>query len=175
MTRPIIWALGVLVTTAVSGVGAGDHLTRAVRGSATDAPAATAPTASSSSLARERALTLSADLRGHYVAHPSVNGQTVRMLVDTGASLVAISGEDAAKLGLRVGPRDFTMPLQSANGTVRGAPVRIDEIRIGDISVRGVEAVVLPPGLLGTNLLGMSFLRRLRGFEIASGRLTLRS
>jgi aspartyl protease family protein len=54
------------------------------------------------------------------------------------------------------------------------APVRIREMRVGDIVVRDVEAVVAPPGRLRTSLLGMSFLRSLRGFDISGGRLTLR-
>ena len=54
------------------------------------------------------------------------------------------------------------------------APVRIRELRVGDIAVRDVEAVVVPEGRLGTSLLGMSFLRRLKGFDMAGGRLTLR-
>jgi aspartyl protease family protein len=54
------------------------------------------------------------------------------------------------------------------------APVRIRELRVGDIAVRDVEAVVVPEGRLGTSLLGMSFLRRLKGFDMAGGRLTLK-
>jgi aspartyl protease family protein len=64
--------------------------------------------------------------------------------------------------------------VSTANGVVQTAPVRIREIRVGDILVRDVEAVVLPPRALGVSLLGMSFLRRLEGFEIAKGRLVLR-
>ena len=96
------------------------------------------------------------------------------MLVDTGASFVALSHEDAAMLGLKVSQKDFTRRSSTANGVVETAPVRIKEIRIGDIAVRDVEAVVLPPRALSTSLLGMSFLKRLEGFEVAKGRLVLR-
>ena len=96
------------------------------------------------------------------------------MLVDTGATLCAITEEDAAKLGLRIAPREFTSVVDTANGTVKVAPVRIGSIQIAGITVRDVEAVVVPKGRLSTNLLGMSFLRRLREFKIANGTLTLR-
>ncbi len=96
------------------------------------------------------------------------------MLVDTGASLVALSHEDAALLGIRVSQKDFTRRSSTANGVVETAPVRIKEIRIGDIVMRDVDAAVLPPRALNTSLLGMSFLKRLDGFEISKGRLLLR-
>jgi len=96
------------------------------------------------------------------------------MLVDTGASIVALSYEDAETVGIRVTANDFTAQLRTANGVVEAAPVRLPEIRVGDILVENVDAVVLPRGRLGTSLLGMSFLRRLRGFEMSQGRLTLR-
>jgi aspartyl protease family protein len=120
-------------------------------------------------------LTVSADLQGHFILHPTLDGRRVRMLVDTGASLVALSEEDARLAGITVAERDFSRTIQTANGLVRAAPVRIREMRVGDILVRDVEAVVLPAGRLGTSLLGMTFLRRLGGFEISQGRLTLRS
>ncbi|TGD98796.1 TIGR02281 family clan AA aspartic protease [Methylobacterium nonmethylotrophicum] len=119
-------------------------------------------------------VTLAQDLAGHFQAHPQVEGQVLRMLVDTGATLCAFTREDAARAGIRVAERDFTVRIGTANGTVLAAPVRVREMRLGGITVRDVEGVVLPSGRLGTSLLGMSFLRRLRGFEVASGRLTLR-
>ena len=64
--------------------------------------------------------------------------------------------------------------ISTANGIVAAASVRLAEVKVGDIAVRGVEALVLPPGKLGTSLLGMSFLKRLGGFEIAQGRLILK-
>jgi aspartyl protease family protein len=77
-------------------------------------------------------------------------------------------------LGIRVSERDFTRRSSTANGVVATAPVRIREIRIGDITLRDVEGAVLPPRALSTSLLGMSFLKRLEGFEISKGRLLLR-
>jgi aspartyl protease family protein len=119
-------------------------------------------------------VTLLADRRGHFLAEASVDGRRLRMMVDTGASVVALSHEDAASAGFQVAPADFTVPVHTANGATRAAPIRIAEIRIGDIVVRDVPAVVARPGALNVSLLGMTFLKRLGGFEIAQGRLTLR-
>ena len=168
MTRPIVWALGMLATAALSATTTSDRL--AARLGLAGSPSPGAP----ASAAAGQVLAISADLRGHFIVHPALNGQRVRMLVDTGASLVALRSEDAAAIGIRPQPREFNRPTSTANGTVMVAPVRIREMRVGDITVHDVEAVVVPAGRLGTNLLGMSFLRRLKGFEMASGRLTLK-
>lgn len=169
MTRPIVWALGTLTATVLSATAAGDRLAARFGLSGQRSPDAPAQGA-----ATGRTLAISGDLQGHFVVHPAVNGQRVRMLVDTGASVVSLSSEDAALLGIKVEQRDFTRRSSTANGVVATAPVRIKEIRVGDIAVRDVEAVVLPPRALGTSLLGMSFLQRLEGFEVAKGRLLLR-
>ena len=97
------------------------------------------------------------------------------MVLDTGASLVALTYEDAERVGARLTPEDFTVKMATANGTVEGAPFRIGEVRIDDLIVHNVEAVVLPKGRLGVSLLGMSFLRRLSGFDISQERLSLRN
>jgi aspartyl protease family protein len=120
------------------------------------------------------AVIVPADRRGHFLVEPIVDGRRIRMLVDTGASSVALSHEDAVSAGIRVGPDDFTISVSTANGVTKAAPVRIAEIQIGDITVRGVEGVVARPGALNVSLLGMSFLKRLGGFEITQGRLTMR-
>ncbi|GJD47992.1 hypothetical protein OPKNFCMD_0705 [Methylobacterium crusticola] len=164
MSRPIVWALGILATAALSAGGATERLAGLFR------PPAPAPAEAGTSLT----VSLHQDLRGHYTVHPLVEGRTVRMMVDTGATLCAFTQEDAERAGIRVSGRDFARPVGTANGVVLAAPVRIGEMQVEGISVRGVDAVVLPRGQLGTSLLGMSFLRRLRGFEVAGGRLTLR-
>ena len=96
------------------------------------------------------------------------------MVVDTGATFCAFSEEDAVRAGIKVGPADFTRPVATANGTIRVAPVRVGAIQIGAITVRDVEAVVIPRGRLSTNLLGMSFLKRVRDFSISGSTMTLR-
>jgi aspartyl protease family protein len=120
------------------------------------------------------AVSLHADAGGHFHTDVVVDGRALRMVVDTGATLCAFSQEDAERIGIRVGANSFTREVMTANGPVRVASVRIGLIRIGPVAVRDVEAVVVPRGLLATNLLGMSFLKRVRDFSVAGGRLTLR-
>jgi aspartyl protease family protein len=119
-------------------------------------------------------VTITADRNGHFYVASILNGQSVRMVVDTGASIVALTYEDAERIGARLSQKDFTVQMSTANGLVQGAPIRIDEIRIAEISMRDVEAVALPKGSLEVSLLGMSFLKRLSGFDISQGRLNLR-
>jgi aspartyl protease family protein len=114
------------------------------------------------------------DLRGHFIADPNINGTRVSMLVDTGASVVALSAEDAGRIGVRPLPADFTVPISTANGVTLAAPVTLREVAIGGIVVRDVRAVVMPRGRLAGSLLGMSFLRKLSHFEFANDRLTLK-
>jgi aspartyl protease family protein len=177
MTRPILWATGVLFSAALSATAAGDRIAAKLGLSSSAPPVRLASAQTGASLnpnPNPNPVTVSADLRGHFVVHPTLDGRRVRMLVDTGASILALSHEDAQIAGVQVSPRDYTGRIATANGIVQAAPVRIGEVRIGDIVVRNVEGVVLPPGKLGTSLLGMSFLKRLGGFEIAQGRLVLK-
>lgn len=99
---------------------------------------------------------------GHFHANASINGRTIPVLVDTGATLVALSYEDAQAAGVSVNAGDFRYVSQTANGQARFARVTLDQVRIGNVSVRNVEAAVSQPGKLGTTLLGMSFLGQLR-------------
>src|SRR6266581_4798944 len=87
-------------------------------------------------------VTFAADASGHFLVEPTINGTRVRMLVDTGASRVVLTPEDARRLGIRPSPGDFTYKTVTANGTVLVAPVLLREVAIGEISVRNVEAVV---------------------------------
>ena len=166
MTRPIVWALGILATSALSATTAGDRISKAF-----GLPRGGAPAVQSAEGDR---VVVAADLAGHFVVHPTLDGRRIRMLVDTGASLIALSHEDARLVGLNPAPRDYTRRIATANGVVEAAPVRFSEVKVGGIAVRGVDALVLPPGRLGTSLLGMSFLKRLGGFEVTQGRLVLK-
>ncbi|WP_331326405.1 retropepsin-like aspartic protease family protein [Methylobacterium fujisawaense] len=117
---------------------------------------------------------LQAGRNGHFFVNALLDGRSLPMMVDTGASACAFSEEDAARIGIQVTPADFTRVWNTANGTVRVAPIRIAIVQIGSITVRDVDAVVIPRGLLSTSLLGMSFLRRLRDFGISGSTMTLR-
>jgi aspartyl protease family protein len=94
-------------------------------------------------------------------------------MVDTGASVIALTAGDARRLGLRPLQREFTAEVKTANGSVRAAPTQLDRVEIDGITVRDVAALVMPEGALSENLLGLSFLSKLRRFEYANGKLVL--
>jgi aspartyl protease family protein len=184
MTRPLVWALGMLVMTGLSSVVTADRMAAIVdkikgtpseyRSSQAKAQSSTLSSSPSSMSSGLGTLVLQADLNGHFTVHPELEGQRIRMLVDTGATLIALSHEDADKIGLRPLMGGFTKKLSTANGVIDAAPIHLREVRLGPFTVRNVEAVILPKGLLTTSLLGMSFLKRLNGFEVSQGRLTLK-
>lgn len=109
---------------------------------------------------------------GHYFVRAVVDGIPVDFVVDTGASDVALTMADAERLGFRRHQLDFSRRYQTANGIVRGAPVTLRELRIGQYSLFDVEASVTE-GALGISLLGMTFLQRLEGYTVRDGRLVL--
>src|SRR3954454_2802687 len=133
MTRPIVWAAGILVSTVLSATTASERIAGLF---GIGAP----PGQVEAALTGERGsrIVVSADLRGHFVVHPTLDGKRARMLVDTGASFVALSHEDARLAGISVSPRDYTRPISTANGIVAAASVRLAEVKVGDIAVRGV-------------------------------------
>jgi aspartyl protease family protein len=118
-------------------------------------------------------VSLPAGAYGHFETEADVNGRPVDVMVDTGASLVALTYDDAERLGIYVNPRDFTHVAKTANGTARVAPVTISRISIGGITVRDVPAVVSERGKSERSLLGMSFLGRLSRVEMRGGTLVL--
>jgi aspartyl protease family protein len=103
-------------------------------------------------------VTLNADTRGHYMVHGQINGGSVRMLLDTGATMIALPATDAARLGIdyKKGPIAY---LNTANGVVPAYRVKLDTVKVGDIELNQVDAVVQESGL-PIILLGMSFLNR---------------
>jgi aspartyl protease family protein len=109
---------------------------------------------------------------GHFQLEALVDGRRMEFLVDTGATGVALRESDAASIGIRPGNRDYTTRSITANGIVRVAPVVLDRVEVGDIVVHNVVAVVFPDQTLGQNLLGMSFLSRVR-WQQDNGRLVL--
>jgi aspartyl protease family protein len=110
---------------------------------------------------------------GHYFAKVETRGVTLNMVVDTGASLVSLTSEDARKLGINPLPSEYTVRTMTANGEARAAPVKLDMVRIDGVLVYDVDAIVSQPGALGTSLLGMSFLKKLASYKAEQGRLVL--
>jgi len=166
-----------VVVFAALAITAGFLVPRyAARTAAPPAPAALSAhplAAVAASPANSRSVVVSRDARGHFQVDARVEGRRVNFMVDTGASVIALTASDAARLGIHPAAREFTTEVKTANGTVRGAPVRLDRVEIGDLAVRDVAALVLPDEALSDNLLGLSFLSRLRRFEYNDGRLVL--
>ena len=105
-------------------------------------------------------VTLAADEGGHFYANGSINGIGVRFLVDTGASFVSIGAPDAERLGIDYLSGQKTI-MGTANGRTLGYKVKLDEVRVGDITLNNVDCMVHVGGGLPIMLLGMSFLNRM--------------
>ena len=112
-----------------------------------------------------------ANEQGHIVLDAAVNGAPVRLLVDTGATLVVLTPGDARAAGISPGDLVFDHRASTANGPARMAHVKLREIRIGQLSIYDVPAAVLEN--LNISLLGMSFLGRLQSYEMRDGKLTI--
>ncbi|MGD9783614.1 MAG: TIGR02281 family clan AA aspartic protease [Hyphomicrobiaceae bacterium] len=110
---------------------------------------------------------------GHYQTDAEINSRDIPVLVDTGASMVVLTYEDAERAGIYVRPSDFTATSRTANGTAKNAPVTLDRVCIDSICVRDVQAMVAEPGRLHVTLLGMTFLGRLSRVDMRSGTLVL--
>jgi aspartyl protease family protein len=123
--------------------------------------------------ANSRSVVVSRDARGHFEVDARVDGRHLSFMVDTGASVIALTAADAGRLGLHPAAREFVTEVRTANGTVRAAPAELDRVEIGDLVVHDVAALVMPEGVLSDNLLGLSFLSRLRRFEYTDGKLVL--
>ena len=123
--------------------------------------------------ANYRTVTVRSDAGGHFRVEGSVDGRRIDFMVDTGATMVALREGDAAKLGIFPRPSDYTARTSTANGVIKVAPVRLSSLEVNGIRIYDVTAAVLPDEALSTNLLGMSFLGRVRRFEMANGRLVM--
>jgi aspartyl protease family protein len=110
---------------------------------------------------------------GHYWAEARIDGRAVRVLVDTGASVVALTRDDALRLGLKLSPTDFDRTVQTASGPARAAAVSLGSVAVAGAEVTEVQALVVENGL-AQSLLGMSYLGRLSAFEATPAALTLR-
>ncbi|MGD9774953.1 retropepsin-like aspartic protease family protein [Diaphorobacter sp.] len=102
-------------------------------------------------------IVLKADARGHFINSGLINGRVMQYMVDTGASTVAIGRPDAQRMGLPF-EQGQGVTMSTANGTARGWRLRLDSVRVGDVEVRGVDAIVTPQPMPYV-LLGNSFLR----------------
>jgi aspartyl protease family protein len=119
------------------------------------------------------ALEIPGDWMGQYSTPVQVEGHDLKMMVDTGATFVSLTSEDASELGIKPSPSDFTIRMQTANGISKAARTWLPRVRVGSVEVHDVEAVVMAPGASSVNLLGMSFLSKLSRFGVSNGRMRL--
>jgi aspartyl protease family protein len=117
---------------------------------------------------------IAADQRGHFFTTAEIDHTKLKVLVDTGASYVALSYEDAEEAGLSPKMLTFDVPILTANGPTEAARVMLDRVQIGNVLVRDVEGIVLPKGAHDITLLGMSFLNKLSRFKVEDGTLYLK-
>lgn len=127
---------------------------------------------SSASLNEDGSVSFRRALNGHFMINASVNQIPIHFMVDTGATQVSLTLSDAKRLGVDIEKLSYTIPLQTANGLVYGAPITIDELKIDTIRVQNISATV-SKNLGDHSLLGMSFIKKLKGFKIEGSRLTL--
>lgn len=111
---------------------------------------------------------------GDFAIKAQINGAHVAMVLDTGASSVVLTHDDAKAAGLPLDLLGYSVSIDTANGRARAAPVTIDRIAIGGLEERSIEALVVQPGQLRTSLLGMSFLNRLQSWQVSGDRLILK-
>ncbi|CAN7590607.1 TIGR02281 family clan AA aspartic protease [Mesorhizobium amorphae] len=111
---------------------------------------------------------------GHFEARIMINGAPVRAVVDTGATSIVLTAEDAQAAGFNPAALDFTIPVSTANGMARAAAVKTDEVAIGGIVRKNMPVMIAAPGMLGQSLLGMNFIGSLSGFDVRGDRMILR-
>jgi aspartyl protease family protein len=110
---------------------------------------------------------------GDFDISARINGARVSMVLDTGASSVVLTRDDAKAAGLPLEVLAYTAVIDTANGRTHAAPVKLDRVAVGGLVERSVDALVAQPGQLKTSLLGMSFLNRLQSWEVRGDRLVL--
>lgn len=116
-------------------------------------------------------------VRGHggdFSVSAHINGERVPMVLDTGASSVVLTQQAAKAAGLPLEVLEYNVNLDTANGRTRAAPVTLDRLAVGGLIERSVPALVVQPGQLKNNLLGMTFLNRLESWEVRGDTLRMR-
>ena len=166
--RQLLFACIVIAMTAAAAPGLFTHYLDAQGGTPLSAETASAEPARSSALNQ---VEIEAERDGHFYVDAEINFRPVRLMVDTGATVIALRQSDAAAAGIRPHRADFEHPVATANGTTYAAEAKLDSVAVRDIEINGVRALILPDDQLSISLLGGSFLNRLARFEIADGTL----
>jgi len=147
----------------------------AVSYAATSAPVASAPVAGPSSVpmnASHGEIVIARSPDGHFYTDALVNGSTVRFMIDTGATSIALMRSDADRIGLGAPDEAFTATAMGAGGAIAVRPITLDRVAVGSLEATGVDGAVVRQGL-GVSLLGQSWLSRLRSVKIEGDRMTL--
>jgi aspartyl protease family protein len=153
----------LVIALIIGGVAARAADTRSKSAAASAAlAAAPAPVSAPAAVGNSRSIALSRGNGGHFWVDARVDGRRLEMVVDTGATQIALRASDAARLGIHPAARDYVVKVATPNGITRAALVQLRAIELGNIVVRDAPALVHPDESLGVNLLGMSFLSRLR-------------
>jgi aspartyl protease family protein len=164
ITAAVLAGLGVFMAQMADKIGPA---------AATSVPAKPAATVAMAAAPAGRSINIPRDARGHFATEGRIDGQRIAFMVDTGASVIALNESSAARFGLRPVPNQYTATVSTANGTIKAARARLDRVEIGGLVVRDVDAMVLPDEALSENLLGLSFLSKLKRFEYANGMMVL--
>ena len=162
-------------------IGAGTYMAQmADKVTATAAARATTPAQQTAFAAMQdnpqaggRSVSIARDGRGHFQTDGRIDGQRVGFMVDTGASVIALNETSAARIGVRPSQNDYNATVTTANGKIKAARTRLAMVDVGGLVVRDVDAMILPDEALSENLLGLSFLSKLKRFEYASGKMVL--
>ena len=121
----------------------------------------------------DKVVAITAGRGGHFAVEALVNSTSVRLMADTGATLVALTYEDARRIGLDPDNLKYDLKVYTANGVARNARAVLAEVSVGSITLTNVRATVARPNQLQTSLLGMSFLSRLKSFQIRGTQMVL--
>jgi aspartyl protease family protein len=163
ITAGIIAGLGVVMAQMADKITPAPASATAAAAASTDVPPQSGA----------RSLSIPRDARGHFATEGRIDGQRLAFMIDTGASVVALNETSAARFGLRPSRGDYNATVTTANGTIKAARTRLAMLEVGGLIVRDVDAMVLPDEALSENLLGLSFLSRLKRFEYANGQMVL--
>jgi len=167
--RNILIFAGLMIGAGIYMAQTADKMTAAPRLAKTTTGTAAPDTAPPSG----RSLSIPRDARGHFQAEGRIDGQRINFMVDTGASVIALNEKSAARFGLRPSRGEYNATVSTANGTIKAARTRLAMVELGGLVVRDVDAMVLPDEALSENLLGLSFLSKLKRFEYAGGKMVL--
>ena len=177
LREALVWASAALAGLALFNFY--DDLTAALpSGSETPREAARSQARRSSELAAhvagfDREVRLKADERGHFVIEATINERPVTLMADTGATVVVLAYEETERLGLAPRSLDFSGLVQTANGTAGVTPLTLAAVRVADIALGDVPGAGAERGALDVNLPGMSFLSRLKSFQMSGRELVL--